>query len=164
MNALALRAFENEWYQSANNPSELARSSTKPVVLARPQLSSPSVVHRSNWARPTIDRLSALAPLGDNWDQRGSAAVRADVLQFAWNILVQIMPYDGKPPVIVPLGNGGVQLEWSTSAAALEIEVSRPFEVSALLVTEPGGEETENELPTDTWDRLTETVREYFRQ
>src|ERR1700735_4854698 len=109
MSANALRT--DEWFHFGNNSNELARSSVKPVVVARPQLSSPTVVHRSKWAKPTIDRLIALAHLQQNWDQRGSAAVREDVLTFAWHVLAQIMPHDGKSPVIVPIGNGGIQLE-----------------------------------------------------
>jgi len=120
-------------------------------------------VHRSKWAKPTIDRLVALAPLQQNWDQRGSAAVREDVLTFAWNVLAQIMPHDGKPPVIVPIGNGGIQLEWSSDTVDLEMEITRPFEMSALLFENRDGDEIETVIPTETWDRLSGVVREHFR-
>jgi hypothetical protein len=73
------------------------------------------------------------------------------------------MPEDGKPPVIVPLGNGGIQLEWNSDSADLEIEVTRPFQISALLFKHRDGEDTEAEIATDTYDRLTEIVREHFR-
>ncbi|MBB4257303.1 hypothetical protein [Bradyrhizobium sp. CIR3A] len=162
MTATALRT-DDQWYQPANTVGELVRSSFKPVVVARPQLTSPSVVHRSKWARTTVDRMMALASLRDDWDQRGSAAVRGDVLSFAWQMLSQIMPEDGKPPVIVPLGHGGVQIEWSSNGAELEVEISRPFQVSALLVEKGREHEAETDLPTDTWDRLTEVIREHFR-
>jgi hypothetical protein len=105
----------------------------------------------------------ALAPLRDNWDQRGSAAVRADVLSFAWQLLAQIMPADGMPPVVVPLGNGGIQLEWSSPTAELEIEITRPYQTSALLFEFLAGGDVETEVPTDTCDQLTEAVREHFR-
>jgi hypothetical protein len=164
MSAMALREIDDgEWYQPVNSINELVRSSVKPVVVTRPQLSSPSVVHRSMWARPTVDRLMALAPLRDNWDERGSAAVRADVLSFAWQLLSQVMPQDGIAPVVVPLGNGGVQVEWSSDAGDLEIEIARPFEVSALFFDNQHGEEVEQSIPTDTWDRLTDIIREHFR-
>jgi hypothetical protein len=162
MSAMALR-IDDQWYHSANAVNELVRSSIEPVVVSRPQLSSPSVVHRSTWARTTVDRLTALAPLRDNWDQRGAAAVRGDVLSFAWQLLAQIMPEDGTPPVVVPLGNGGVQLEWSSQSAELEIEIARPFEMSAMMVEFQNGDEIETDLPTDSWDRLTEAVRKHFR-
>jgi hypothetical protein len=35
--------------------------------------------------------------------------------------------------------------------------------MSALLIEFQGGDEAETELPTDTWNRLTEVVREHFR-
>jgi hypothetical protein len=164
MSPMALREIDSdEWYQTANPVNELVRSIVKPVVITRPQLSSPSVVHQSRWARPTVDRLMALVPLRDNWDQRGSAAVRADVLSFTWQLLSQVMPQDGIAPVAVPLGNGGIQLEWSSDAGDLEIEIARPFEVSALFFDNQHGEEIEHSISTDTWDRLTEIIREHFR-
>lgn len=163
MSSMALRTIDDEWYQSVNPVNELVRSSIKPVVVTRPQLSSPSVVHRSSWARPTVDRLIAIAPLRDNWDQRGSAAVRADVLSFAWQLLVQIMPEDGAAPVAVPLGNGGIQLEWSSNRGDLEIEIARPFEISALFFQHRNGDEVETPIQTETWDQLAEVIRENFR-
>ncbi|MBI5319804.1 hypothetical protein [Bradyrhizobium sp.] len=163
MSSMALRTIDDEWYQSVNPVNELVRSSIKPVVVTRPQLSSPSVVHRSSWARPTVDRLIAIAPLRDNWDQRGSAAVRADVLSFAWQLLVQIMPEDGAAPVAVPLGNGGIQLEWSSNRGDLEIEIARPFEISALFFQQRNGDEVEIPIQTETWDQLAEVIRENFR-
>ena len=163
MSAMALRTIEDEWYQFTNPVNELVRSSTKPVVVTRPQLSSPSVVHRSSWARPTVDRLIAIAPLRDNWDQRGSAAVRADVLSFAWQLLVQIMPADGAAPVTVPLGNGGIQLEWSSNRGDLEIEIARPLEISALFFERRNGTEVEVPIQTETLDHLAQVLRENFR-
>jgi hypothetical protein len=159
---VALRRYsdDEQWTSVSNAASEFVPAIARPVVVARPQLSAPTTVaHTSLWSRPTIDRLVALALLRDNWDQRGSAAPRADVLSFAWNILAQIMPSDGKPPAIVPLGNGGVQLEWSSPHAELEVEVARPFDVSASLF------EGENETSVETEDlhELTQIVRQYFR-
>src|SRR5262245_21027244 len=113
--SVALRRYsEDDSWQSFSSGSEFSPAVGRPVAVARPQLSSSTaVVHTSLWARPTIDRLKAVALLPNNWDQRGSTAPRADVISFAWNILAQIMPYDGRVPVVVPLGNGGLQLEWS---------------------------------------------------
>jgi hypothetical protein len=158
----ALRRYsdDDQWSSSINTTNELSRSVARPVVLARPQLSAPTFVHNSKWARATIDRLVALASLKENWDQRGSAAPRADVLSFAWTILAQIMPSDGKAPVIVPLGNGGVQIEWNAPHVELEIEVTRPFEVSAFLFEDGRDDE---EIATDTLDELTRLIALHFR-
>jgi hypothetical protein len=160
---LALRQYseEEQWPSFANTASEFAPALARPVMVSRPQLSAPStaVVHNSRWARPTIDRLMVLASLKDNWDQRGSTAPRADVLSFAWNILDRIMPYDGRVPVIVPLGNGGIQLEWSAPHADLEVEVTRPFQVSAVFYND----ENETEVETETLNQLTQLLRQHFR-
>ncbi len=151
---------DEQWPSFSNTASEFVPAVARPVMISRPQLSAPTtVVHSSRWARTTIDRLTALASLRDNWDQRGSAAPRGDVLSFAWTILDQIMPYDGKAPVIVPLGNGGIQLEWSAPHAELDVEVTRPFDVTAAFYN--GDDETEVE--TETLHQLTQIVRQHFR-
>jgi hypothetical protein len=150
---------EEQWTAFSSAGSELAPAVTKPVVVSRPQLSATTVVHNSTWARPTIDRLVALTELKNNWDQRGSAAPRGDALSFAWNVLSQILPYDGRTPVIVPLGNGGVQLEWSTPHHELEIEITRPFESSAIFVDNG----TDREVDTENLDQLARIVQQYFR-
>src|SRR5262245_55285400 len=97
---VALRRYpdEDSW-QSFSSGGEFSPAVGRPVGVARPQLSaSTAVVHTSQWARPTIDRLQAVALLPNNWDQRGSTAPRADVISFAWNVLAQIMPLDGRVP------------------------------------------------------------------
>src|ERR1035441_7986560 len=96
MSATALRKFDDDQWYPFGNANELMQSVARSVALARPQLTSPSVVHSSKWAKPTIELLKSLAVLRDNWDQRGSAAVRGDVLSFAWSILAQIMPSEGR--------------------------------------------------------------------
>ncbi len=158
----ALRRYsdDDQWSSSITVTNEFSRSIARPVVVAHPQLSAPTFVSNSKWARPTIDRLVALASLKDNWDQRGSAAPRADVLSFAWTILAQIMPSDGKVPVIIPLGNGGVQIEWSAPHVDLELEVTRPFNTSAFLF-EDG--QDDSEIALDTLDQMTHLIAQHFR-
>jgi len=161
--SVALRRYpeDESWESYSNAVSELSPAVGRPVApVARPQLSSSTaVVNASRWAPPTIDHQKAVAVLPNNWDQRGSTAPRADVISFAWNILAQNMPYDGKVPVVVPLGNGGVQLEWSAGHTELEIEINRPFDVSALFFSN----DDEVEVGTETLDELTRIIRQYFR-
>lgn len=165
MTALRRFADEDQWSGYYNSGNQLAQTRAHAIAMARPQLSSPSYVGRANWQRETVDRLLTLVPLRDNWDQRGSAAVRGDALSFAWTVLTQIMPHDGIAPVIIPLGNGGIQLEWShPSGVELEIEIARPFEISAFYFDTRDGADIEDEIDTRELDALSRLLRLNFRQ
>jgi hypothetical protein len=161
--ALRHNLGDDQWSPFFNSGNELAQSVVRPVQVSRPQLSAPSLANRSKWARATVDRLLALVPLKDNWDRRGSAAVRGDALSFAWTILAQVMPADGQTPVIVPLGNGGIQIEWSVPNVELEMEITRPFQISAFLYDRTNGEELEVPVDTENLDSLTQLLRQHFR-
>jgi hypothetical protein len=165
MSPTALRRYEaddQQWPFLAGG-NELAPTISRSVAVTRPQLSSPTVVHRSAWARPTIDRFVTLASLKDNWDQRGSAAVRGDVLSFAWTILAQIMPSNGMVPNIVPLGNGGIQIEWSSHDSELDMEITRPFRLSAFFFDSGSGEEIETSINTDNLEGLAQLIQQHFQ-
>lgn len=165
----ALARIENledyEWQQSANTVNQLARAHVTPVVVARSALATPSSgnIHQSKWTRTTISRLLTLVPLQHNWDFRGSAAVRGDVINFAWQLLSRIMPPDAAAPVVVPLGHGGIQLEWNADTADLIIGITRPYETDSLLVERRDGEEVETDIAPDDLDSLTKAVRKHFR-
>ena len=165
MSGAALRQYvdDDHWSAFFNSGNELAQSAARPVQVPRAQLSAPSLANRSKWVRATIDRLLALVPLKDNWDRRGSAAVRGDVLSFAWTILAQVMPADGQAPVIVPLGNGGIQIEWTAHEVELEMEITRPFQISAFLYNRANDEELEVPVGTENLDSLAELLRQHFR-
>lgn len=165
MTGAALRQYvhDDQWSPFFNSGNELTQSVVRPVQVQRAQLSAPSLVHRSKWARATVDRLLALVPLKENWDRRGSAAVRGDVLSFAWTILAQVMPADGQSPVIVPLGNGGIQIEWNAPNVELQMEITRPFQTSAFLYDRKSGEELEVEVDTENLNSLADLLRQHFR-
>jgi hypothetical protein len=73
------------------------------------------------------------------------------------------MPADGQTPVIVPLGNGGIQIEWSAPNVELEMEITRPFQISAFLYNRTDGEELEVPVDTENLDSLTQLLRQHFR-
>ena len=73
------------------------------------------------------------------------------------------MPADGRSPVIVPLGNGGIQIEWNAPHVELEMEIIRPFQTSAFLYDRTNGEELEVEVDTENLNSLADLLRQHFR-
>jgi hypothetical protein len=100
------------------------------------------------WTEQVVWRLGELWKLGNNWDNRGSAAVRRDALFFAYQMLWQTMPPAAPAPSIIPLGHGGVQLVWSNDVSEIEVEVVRPNDVIVYYLDRPSGDE---------WEKRTET-------
>jgi len=135
------------------------------VPIARPEVSAPTVDRQAPWMKPTRDKLGQLAKLrDDNWDGRRSAAVRIDVLKFAWTILSQIMPYDGVAPGIIPLGHGGIQLEWTAPDKELELEITRPHEITGVLFNIQNNTEQEIHADAEHLDVLTAIVWHNIRR
>jgi hypothetical protein len=116
---------------------------------------------RPLWVSPVMRRILQLAALKKNWDGRGSARVSPDALIFVVTLLAQSMPPDGPAPDMVPLGNGGIQLIWTTPRAELEVEVTRPNDVYVYHHDRVSGLEREvrattqfNELSSMLWELL----------
>jgi hypothetical protein len=160
---IALRRLrdEEQWPGHYSGGTQFSQSNSLPVI-SRPEVSSSAgEIEWFDAIRTTMLSLSMLRE--DNWDRRGSAAVRSDVIAYAWQILFQIMPLDGIAPNIVPLGHGGVQMEWRTRTADFEIEIVRPFEASAVYFDADG---SENDIPIgpSDLDGIAVLLREKFRR
>lgn len=73
------------------------------------------------WIEPTIEAFAKIQNLQDNWDSYGGKAVNPDTLQQSLAVLAQIMRTNSPAPSIVPLGDGGIQVEWHRKQQDLEI-------------------------------------------
>jgi hypothetical protein len=135
------------------------------VSIARPEVSAPTVDRQAPWMKPIRDKFGQLAKLrDDSWDGRGSAAVRIDVLKFAWTILSQIMPFDGVAPGIIPLGHGGIQLVWTAPGKELELEIARPHEITGSLFSTLNNNEQEIRADAEHLDALTAIIWHNIRR
>ena len=114
-----------------------------------PELSLSTTPGWGRWVGSVKTTLENLLELGHNWDGRGSGRISPDTALFAFQLMTQTMPPTGLAPAIVPLGNGALQLEWHTSAADLEIEVSKPNSVSVWYANHELDSEEEFETTTD---------------
>jgi hypothetical protein len=141
-------ALRYDPWPGSDSTGRFAEAVAEGVSIARPQVSAPTTSHEAPWMNPTAEKIKDLASLReDNWDGRGSAALRTDVLAFVWTILGQVMPYDGRAPGIIPLGHGGIQLEWKAPGRELELEIVRPYEIAGTLFNTHN--DTEQEIRAD---------------
>jgi hypothetical protein len=167
MTASALRRRNDDQWTSSYSGAQrvFAQSSTSRVAIPRPEISSPAASDRPNCLAEIETKFLALNALrADNWDNRGSAAVRTDVLVFAWNILTQVMPADGLTPAIVPLGHGGIHIEWSVPGADLEMEIVKPYDLSATFFDTDDDSEREIDVGSDNLVELEALIRQNFRR
>ena len=56
---------------------------------------------------------------------------RWDIVNFAATLLEQVCSPTTPAPEVIPLSSGGLQLEWHTQAADIEIKIIAPFSVEA---------------------------------
>ena len=62
--------------------------------------------------------------LPEGWDSYGAACVDHNAIRYVLRLLLRISSANTPAPSLVPLPDGGVQIEWHTTVGDLEIEVS----------------------------------------
>jgi hypothetical protein len=79
---------------------------------------------KPEWLDAVARRLSELMRLPRNWDSYGGVAVKPQNATRALSYLARILEQDSNAPWVVPLSDGGVQLEWHQADIDLEIAFS----------------------------------------
>jgi hypothetical protein len=80
------------------------------------------------WQVRLVVRLARLSQLAANWDGFGAKPIRPDASMFALTVLRSIMRPRSPSPQVVPISDGGLQLEWHVKSIDLEIRISAPYE------------------------------------
>jgi hypothetical protein len=162
MNAPAL-ALKQGWDDLASDSGRFSDARARPLRIPAPEISERTTRSVPAWLQPTLDRFLELAELQEDWDQRGSAQVRLDVLSFALrSVLPKILPPTAPPPAVIPLGHGGIQLVWNAKSAEVEVEVIAPYSVIAYHFDKASGEEHEEAL-TNEFSHLADLMWSTFK-
>ena len=74
------------------------------------------------WLQSVIAKFKQLALLAHNWDSYGAEPIPLDPFKNAVSIVNLLDPH-AEPPEIVPLTDGGMQLEWHRNNIDLELEL-----------------------------------------
>lgn len=74
-----------------------------------------------DWMADVESRLEEVSSLSDGWDSYDAKQIETQVIAHAREILEEIMDNDVPIPQIVPIYDGGIQLEWHTGRIDFEI-------------------------------------------
>lgn len=91
------------------------------------------------WLYSVLDRLQHLSKLTEGWDSYGGHYPSDQSIFTALVVISHVLEYESTAPAIVPLSEGGVQLEWYGSGEELEIRVGASGEISAFRFDERVG-------------------------
>lgn len=76
------------------------------------------------WFISALSDLQSLQALPENWDSYQSPRIDRACIAIAGAVLRSIGDLDVPTPSIVPVGGGGVQIEWQHRGRELELEIS----------------------------------------
>jgi hypothetical protein len=86
------------------------------------------------WQLEPIKKILGALLLPENWDSYGGHTPKTEAAETAIQIIASIVHEDPPRPRVVPLGTGGIQLEWKKGARELEVECGPNGSVEALKV------------------------------
>ncbi len=114
----------------------------------------------SVWFQKAVRDLVDLLNMGPNWNGYGEKVIHPASAKRLVNLLDR-MPYQGPPVAIVPLPNGGLQLEWHRGPKSVEVEIPPAGEAEGWFVDDSNKQEDEWVVSTaEGLDRLAECVQE----
>lgn len=127
--ALTEDVYAYSWEVPTLNSAAFSRTKTTliPAAQTRPRIIV-TTPEPPSWITPTTKALSGLLNLPRNWDSYGAERIQESVVMRALMLLTQILGISSPPPSVVPLADGGIQLEWHRKQQDLEIS----FPVNAL--------------------------------
>jgi hypothetical protein len=73
------------------------------------------------WIEPTVTALLDLQALPENWDSYGAPSIKKSLIEKVLQTLTNVMDEKSPVPSVVPLNDGGIQLEWHRHRQDLEI-------------------------------------------
>jgi hypothetical protein len=97
------------------------------------------------WFDPLMQGFVDLLTLLPNWDSYGAGMIDPNIVQAAIDCMNALLGPKSPAPRVVPLSNGGLQLEWHRKGTDLEI-VFEPGEPPSFYWKRANGEEGDYEL------------------
>ena len=103
-----------------------------------------------------MERLGQYLSYGENWNGYGESAITAQAVEHTVSLLTKVA-MDGPEPAVVPMSDGGIQIEWHYGGTEIEIEVPPGEGELSVYVTRPDGtvlEQPRKSLGDPIWRQL----------
>jgi hypothetical protein len=142
------QAALNNWYpdDAYRRPR---RSQTSEIVQLPPRQRVTLSEPQFRWRAPVIGRLNEILALPPGWDGYRGRRVSFEIASFTLFMLQNLCAPDTPVPSVVPLSSGGLQVEWHTERAEIELTVYAPYNVQAWAADPALGDEIERHLTTE---------------
>lgn len=119
--SVAREGREHRWFQQ-NVAIETIRAQPPPISL-RPARPATATAHTAElWFSDVVGRLEQYRSYGENWNGYGEKAITVEAVLYTVSLLVEVA-MDGPEPAVVPMSDGGIQVEWYYGETEIEIEV-----------------------------------------
>lgn len=83
------------------------------------------------WIEPLLKQLESVLALKPGWDGGDGRRVTIDALATGLRVLEETMAWDTVAPTVIPVSDGGIQLEWHCAGVDLEVYIEPDGQVSA---------------------------------
>ena len=101
-----------------------------------------------DWFAETAGLIYQGTSLGDNWDSQGAFVVRLDCAFDAIRLIPEIVTKATPKPYVFATPTGGIQLEWHTKSADVEIELTGDCHLTVLF-----RDLANNQQEADVWEQ-----------
>lgn len=75
-----------------------------------------------DWLEPVLSRFREIVDLPAGWAEDDSPIPTAELVVECLQQLLMFMPHHAHPPFVLPLYNGGIQLEWHSGGWDIDVE------------------------------------------
>ncbi|MCQ3808259.1 MAG: hypothetical protein OXB92_09480 [Acidimicrobiaceae bacterium] len=113
------------------------------------------------WFKEIATRLQRFLSYEANWNGCGEQPISKSAVKHALVVLHRVA-LGGPEPVVVPVCDGGIQIEWYYSGTEIEVEIS-PRGAESIYIAPPDGtcvEHDPQQMDQDIWDKLRAVLAE----
>lgn len=142
-----------------------AADSATSVSLHDWNAAAPAASHAPAILRPAFDRLTELAALEHDWDSYGGLPLSPEAMEMAQSFMIDVVDRFGRageravPYSLMPIVDGGVQLEWRGQERDVELNIGPDRKISFLLVERREDGRAFSEGSGLSWEAALDLVR-----
>lgn len=134
--------------QSAEDFYQRGVSSSQRAVTIRAV--GPDGSLRRNWLASYLEsQINELLTLSPGWDGHHADPITTDAVGTAVTVVAHLSTDLAVPPLVFPLPDGGIQIEWHAGSQGVEIEVDTEGDAHLLVTDETGAIVINAELAPD---------------